>query len=265
MAQNEIIRIRFTMRLFFKLLLLILPVSVFAQDYSWKAVSMDGSRRTAIEKGTLKLKKNSAAARTLKVVQAAQPAMARVKVVIGHSEEALSKAYPESGLSNWNVDVLMQKVGELSGKKIDIGFSNYGGIRVDMPKGDILLDDILSMFPFKNNLVYLEHKGSTIRSLLEWMASKRFEPFGGMKVEVTDGKIVSILVGGEPLQDDKIYTVAANSFILYGGDGLYLAKDAVSMVVYDELVQDAMLESIRKTEAEGKSFVYKCDSRIVVK
>lgn len=253
------------MRLFFKLILLLLPVSVFAQEYSWKADSMDGSRRSAVENGTIKLKKNSAAARTLMVVQDAQPAMARVKEVIGHSKEALSKDYPESGLSNWNVDVLMQKVGELSGKKIDIGFSNFGGIRVDMPKGEILLDDILSMFPFRNNLVYLEHKGSTIRALLESMASKRFEPFGGMKVEVKYGKIESILVGGEPLQDDKVYTVATNNFLLYGGDGIYLAKDAVSMVIYDALVQDAMLESIRRTEAEGKIFEYNCDSRIIIK
>ena len=57
--------------------------------------------------------------------------------------------FPESALSNWFVDILMAKVEKLSGKKVDIGIANFGGIRVDMPQGDIILDDMLSMFPFK--------------------------------------------------------------------------------------------------------------------
>lgn len=253
------------MKLFFQLIICLLPVSVVAQDYTWRADLMDGSRRTAVETGSVKLKKSSAAAKTIKIVEAAQPAMARVKEVIGFSKEALSADYPESGLSNWTVDVIRAKVSELSGKKVDIAFTNFGGIRVDMPKGDILLDDILSMFPFKNNLVYLEHKGSTIRSLVEWMVSKRFQPFSGMKVEVVDGKLMSILVDGQPLEDDKVYTVATNSFLLNGGDGIFLAKDALSQVIYESFVMDAMLESIRNTTAAGKQFEYKCDSRIVIK
>jgi hypothetical protein len=36
-------------------------------------------------------------------------------------------------------------------------------------------------------------------------------------------------------------------------------------VVYDDLMQDAMLESIRKTTAAGKPFEYKSDGRVVIK
>ena len=145
------------MKRLFGLILILCSVSLAAQEYSWESVDMDGSRSAALEKGEIKLKKNSAAAKTIALVEAAQPAMARVKEVIGYSTEALSKSYPESKLSNWTVDTIMEKVASLSGKKVDVGFANFGGIRVDMPKGDILLDDIQSMFPFKNNLVYIEH------------------------------------------------------------------------------------------------------------
>jgi 2',3'-cyclic-nucleotide 2'-phosphodiesterase (5'-nucleotidase family) len=44
----------------------------------------------------------------------------------------------------------MAKVERLAGKKVHVGVGNFGGIRIDMPKGDIILDDMLSMFPFKN-------------------------------------------------------------------------------------------------------------------
>ena len=253
------------MKRLFGLILILCSVSLAAQEYSWESEDMDGSRTAALEKGEIKLKKNSAATKTIALVEAAQPAMARVKEVIGYSTEALSKSYPQSKLSNWTVDTIMEKVASLSGKKVDVGFANFGGIRVDMPQGDILLDDILSMFPFKNNLVYIEHKGSTLRGIFEWMASTRVQPIGGVEMVVQDGKLESLLIGGEPLDDDKVYVVATNSFLLNGGDGFFLAKDAVDMKIYDELVLDAMLESIRKFTAQGRPFEYKLDSRVIIK
>ena len=253
------------MRRIILLVALLLPVSLWAQEYSWETVQMDGSRTAAVKAGKTKVKACSSAAKVMKLVEDAQPAMARVKEVIGFSTEALYKGYPESALSNWTVDTVMEKVEELSGKKVHVGFANFGGLRVDMPKGDILLDDILSMFPFRNNLVYLEHKGSTLRSIFEWMASQHVQPVGGVQVVIENGKLVSLLIEGQPVEDEKIYGVAANSFLLNGGDGFYLAKDALEKVVYKELMQDAMLESIRKTTAAGKAFEYKCDGRVILK
>lgn len=246
-------------------LALLLPLSLLAQEYKWENVPMDGSRTAAVKAGETKVKPNSSAAKVMKLVEDAQPAMARVKEVIGFSKEALYKGYPESPLSNWTVDTIMEKVEELAGKKVHVGFANFGGIRVDMPQGDILLDDILSMFPFRNNLVYLELKGSTLRGIFEWMATANVQPVGGVQVVFDKGKLVSLLIDGQPVEDEKVYGVATNSFLLNGGDGFYLAKDALTKVVYEELMQDAMLESIRKTTAAGKAFEYKCDGRVIVK
>ena len=245
-----------------KFMFFLLPLSVSAQEYQWEKVVMDGSRTAAVNEG--KVKPGKSAAKVMKIVADAQPAMAKVKEVIGFSSEALSVEYPESGLSNWTVDTIMEKVGELSGKKVDVGFANFGGIRVDMPKGDILLDDLKSMFPFKNNLVYLEHKGSTLRSIFEWMAATRVQPVGGVKMVIEDGKLVSLTVGGEPLDDNKVYVVATNSLLLNGGDCLFLSKDAVSQVIYDDLMFDAMLDSIKKMTKESKPFEYKSDGRVII-
>lgn len=253
------------MKRLFGFILLLCSLSLSAQEYSWEYEVMDGSRKSALEKGEIKLKKKSVTAKTIALVDAAQPAMARVKEVIGYSTEALSKSYPQSKLSNWAVDTVIEKVESISGKKVDIGFANFGGIRVDMPKGNIVLDDILSMFPFKNNLVYLEHKGSTLRAIFEWMPQSRMLAAGGAQLVIEDGKLVSVLVGGEPLDDDKVYSVATNTFLLYGGDGVFLAKDALVMKIYDDVLLDAMLESIRKYTAEGRPFEYKLDSRVIMK
>jgi 2',3'-cyclic-nucleotide 2'-phosphodiesterase (5'-nucleotidase family) len=257
-----------------------------AQEYSWKTVPVDGSRTGCISpskdnvrealgyfKGGKYIapdgsvyKRNSAVARTARVVLDAQPKMARVKDVIGHSKEAMVVSYPESALSNWFVDLLMAKVEKLAGKKVDIGIGNFGGIRIDMPQGDIILDDMLSMFPFKNQLVYVEHSGKQIRSILEEMAAGRFQVLGGVRVVAEDGKLVSVEIGGEPLDDDRTYGMATISFLMTGGDGLTLADKALSVTVFEDVdIIDAVLEYVYAETAAGRDIEYKTDGRVVVK
>lgn len=268
------------------IILSLLCLSAAAQDYSWRAVKMDGSRtgtaspskdnvkeslgvykagRYTAPNGTVHGRR-SATARTARVVLDAQPAMARVKDVIGYSPAVMEAYFPESALSNWFVDVLMAKVEKLSGKKVDIGIANFGGIRVDMPQGDIILDDMLSMFPFKNQLVYVEHTGKEIRNILESMAAGRFQVLGGVRVVADGGKLVSAEIGGEPIDDDRIYGLATISFLLSGGDGLTLEQNARSVTVYKDVdVIDAILEHVYAETAAGRPIEYKADGRVVVK
>ena len=281
MAKDEIMG-----RVFYVIVALMVTTALGAQDYTWRHVPVDGSRTGCVSPskdnvaealGSFKggkyitpdgkvYKKNSAVAKTARVVLDAQPEMARVKDVIGYSTEAMVVSYPESALSNWFVDLLMGKVADLSGKKVDVGVGNFGGIRTDMPEGDIILDDMLSMFPFKNQLVYLEHSGKQIRKILEEMAAGRFQVLGGVRVVAEDGKLVSVEIGGEPLDDDRIYGMATISFLLAGGDGLSLADNALSMTVFEDVdIIDAVLEYVYAQTAAGKPIEYKTDGRVVVK
>ena len=198
------------------------------------------------------------------VVTDAQTVMAPVKKVVGYSPVAMKAEYPESALSNLFVDRVMDAVGEVSGRKVDVGIVNFGGIRVDMPEGDVMVDDIRSMFPFRNDLVYLAMKGSDVRAVLDFMAKDGFQVLGGVRVVAKDGKIVSAEVGGRPLDDDAVYGVATISFLLYGGDGLYLAENAVEMVDTSVEIYDAMLKLIEEDTAAGKRITGRADGRVVI-
>lgn len=262
-----------------------LGTTAWAQEYSWEAVEMDGDMTGCISPskdnvpealGTFKggryiapdgkvYKRNSIVAKTARTVMAAQPKMARVKDVIGYSTKAMTVAYPESALSNWFIDILMKKTETLSGKKVHIGIANFGGIRVDMPDGEIILDDMLSMFPFKNYLAYVEHTGKEIRTILESMAAGRFQVLGGVKVVANEGKLVSVEIDGEPLDDEKVYGMATISFLLTGGDGLTLQNNAVSMNVYDDVaIIDAVLEHLAAETAAGRPVEYSTDGRVTI-
>ncbi len=260
--------------------------TVWGQEYEWKAEEMKGERTGCVSPskdnvaeaiGTFKgcryvapngrtYKKNSIVGKTAKIVMDAQPKMARVKDVIGYSPVAMVSAYPESALSNWFVDLLMDKVERLAGKKVDIGVGNFGGIRIDMPQGDIILDDMLSMFPFKNQLVYVEQTGKQIRTVLEDMAAGKFQVLGGVRVVAENGRLVSAEIGGEPIDDEKVYGLATISFLLGGGDGLSLDHNAVSVTVFKDVdIIDAVLEYVYAETAAGRPITYQADGRVTIK
>ena len=258
----------------------------FGQEYEWRVVPMDASRTGCttpsadnVESAIGYFKggkyvapdgkvygRNSIVAKTARAVLDAQPKMARVKEVIAYSTSAMEAHYPESALSNWFIDLLMEQTEKLSGKKVDMGITNFGGIRIDMPEGPVILDDMLSMFPFKNHLVYVEHKGSQIRKILEKMAAGRIEVLGGARIVVEDGKLVSAEIGGKPIDDNKIYGLVTISFLLSGGDGLSLAENAVSVTEYkDVMIIDAVLEHVRAETAAGRPISGQEDGRVVIK
>ena len=80
-----------------------------------------------------------------------------------------------------------------------------------------------------------------------------------------DGKLVSAEIDGEPIDDNKVYGVATVSFLLYGGDGLRLADDAVSLKKFDVDIIDAVLEHVHAETAAGRTIQYESDGRVIIR
>ena len=194
----------------------------------------------------------------------AQPAMAKVKAVIGHSTRTMVRTYPECEIYDWYIDELMRATADSTDKRVDIGFANRGGVRIDMPAGEVLYDDIMSMFPFRNYLCYVALHGRDVRALLDQMAATTLQIVGGVKVTVKNGKIVSALVNGEPLDDDKIYGVATLNFLLDGGDGYKVANNAVEIIKCNGYLYDTMLAYVQSLTAAGKPIEYQNQHWITV-
>ena len=273
------------MRYVFTLLTVCLfTLGLSAQEYTWKAVKMDGSRagcRYAMQDdidesiGTIKrgrytapngrkFKKNSDVAEVAALVINAQPAMYLKKQIIGYTDHEIKEGKPESELSNMIVDLMMQEAQAETGKPVHMGVLNYGGIRTNLPPGRILLDDVESMLPFQNYLVYIQHKGSEIRKILEDMCP-RFQALGGVRVVVENKKITSIEIAGEPLDDDKVYGVVSITFLLNGGDGIFLANNALSVDTLGILVREPVMKHITKETEAGRKIGYKKDGRVIIR
>lgn len=260
--------------------LLFLSAVSCAQTYTWNQIPMDGSRAGATIPNTENVKQalgtvdsgiytapngrqySGMVADVASILIDAQPAMAPVKEYIGFAEEDMILEYPESALSNMIVDCVKNETERVTGRKVDVSLVNFGGIRVDLYKGDVIIDNILSMLPFNNYLCYVSLKGSDLRYMLEKMAETRMQVWGGINITVRGKKLESAVIGGEPLDDEKVYGLATCDFLLNGGDGVYAARNAQELIVSESLVRDAVLPYIRSLTAQGKPVAYKTDGRM---
>lgn len=138
----------------------------------------------------------------------------------------------------------------------DIAIQNSGGIRIDIPEGDITIADVFELLPFANTIVNLEMTGEEVAAVLEEAVAFSVDPDGstgaypygaGIRWDVdlnaADGERLSnieVLVDGAfvALDPAATFTVATNSFTAGGGDG-YFTFEAVAE---DGRLEDTLLE-----------------------
>ena len=209
----------------------------------------------------------SPAAGVASALMEVQPKMAPLKKVIGHSARMMmnDRDNPDLPLGNLFSDILRAYGTKYFGVPMDFAISNFGGIRVPMPKGAVTLEDISSMFPFKNYLCYCKVRGTQLQRLFEQLAAtKAFQPISGATVKVKDHKLVSVLVGGEPIDPERLYHVATIDFLLDGGDGVRLGALAEDVQLTHVLLKDIMLDYVEGMEAAGKIIDSVPDGRVVM-
>ena len=105
---------------------------------------------------------------------------------------------------------------------------NSGSIRKGLPAGTILYQDLLDVFPFENDAVFVQLTGSKLKEFLEHGIA-HYQPdtktnallqTSGIDYDFCpkDKKIKNILVKGQPLDLNKEYTILTASYLAAGGD-----------------------------------------------
>ncbi len=130
----------------------------------------------------------------------------------------------ETNLGNLITDAMLDQT------DADVAFTNGGGIRADIPAGDVTLGDVITVLPFGNIIVTIELTGQELLDALEYgtssapSSSGKFPHVAGitytLNLDAAAGSRVSnVLVDGEALDLSATYTVATNDFLAAGGDG----------------------------------------------
>ena len=140
----------------------------------------------------------------------------------------------------------------------DIGYMNGGGIRADIPAGDITFNQLLNLLPFNNTVVVSEISGQTIKDMLEMTLmswpneSGAFPHISGITFSVNTAIPSSVVIDEnemfvgvsgeyrvydlkiynkesgkyEPIDLNGTYTIAAsNHYLLEYGSGLKMLEN----------------------------------------
>lgn len=210
---------------------------------------------------------DSPAAHVASALMEVQPKMAALKKVIGHSARMMmnDRDNPDLPLGNLIADILKAFGTKHFGVPMDFAIINFGGIRVPMPEGAVTLEDINSMFPFKNYMCYCKMKGTDLQELFHQLAgTKAFQATSGATVRVKKHELESVLVGGEPIDPEHIYNVTTIDFLLDGGDGLRIGALSQDVVLTHVLLKDVILDYVESMEAEGKIIDSASDGRVIM-
>jgi len=169
--------------------------------------------------------------------------LGKTTVELGHDRYA-----GPSLLGEWTCEVMREKVG------VQIAMTNGGGLRTNIPAGEVTAGKLYEVMPFDNTLYTMKLSGADVKANIEhgimnddigWVQVSGVVVTYNKEAEAGNRIISMVLADGTPVEMDKYYTVVTNDFMATGGDK-YNFKNALETVDTYIPVRDAMMDAIEK-------------------
>jgi 5'-nucleotidase / UDP-sugar diphosphatase len=145
------------------------------------------------------------------------------------------------------------------GHPVDFAINNGGGTRTDLPNGSITKKTIYAIIPFDNSVVALTLKGADVQALFDYIATIPQGDGGfpqvsqGVKftINYTTGKCENILINDQPLDLNKQYRIATNSYLASGGNGYQAFTKALDKDDTSKFQRDVFIDYISSFGAKS--------------
>ena len=131
-----------------------------------------------------------------------QPIAAHFDEVVGHATADVSSRGDDAAAYNFVADAVRDTF------RVDVGFENTGGVRAPLVAGEVTRADLVTMDPFDNTVILFKASGAQLKEILA-----RYAPHvSGIRYRLVDGKLDDVTIGGEPIDDSRVYSGATNSY-----------------------------------------------------
>jgi len=175
----------------------------------------------------------------------------------------------ECPMGNIIADAMLDRVKD---QGIEIAIQNGGGIRASIDAGPVTMGEVLTVLPFQNTLSTFQVSGATMVAALENGVSQledgagRFPQVAGMSYAFDPAaepgsRISDVMVGGAPIDMDKMYGVVSNNYVRNGGDGYDMFVSAENAYDFGPDLADVTAEYMA---AQGPVAPF-TDGRITIK
>ncbi|MBH5320403.1 bifunctional 2',3'-cyclic-nucleotide 2'-phosphodiesterase/3'-nucleotidase [Paenibacillus sp. GSMTC-2017] len=164
-----------------------------------------------------------------------------------------TNASGESALGNLIADGMREAM------QSDFAYMNSGGIRNDLPEGNVTYGNAFSVQPFGNVLVKITLTGAQMKELMnqQWAGtSPKIGQISGFTYKYDDSKpagqkiIEMKKADGTVLDDAASYTIAVNDYMASGGDGYSVLLKGTDRVA-GPVDLDATIAYIKAKSADG--------------
>jgi 2',3'-cyclic-nucleotide 2'-phosphodiesterase (5'-nucleotidase family) len=186
--------------------------------------------------------------------------------VIGISDSSMTSSRPESLLTNWVADMLMNESERYVGFKPDLAVINVGGLRAAMPKGNITKENIYEIAPFENALCVVVLTDYELTQLFHQIAHLGGEGISGAHLLIDkNGELLAALVGTDDIDPDRRYKIATVDYLAEGNDGMSafaLSNEHVKPAI---TLRQMLLNYVDKFTKQGEHINSKLDGRIRIK
>ncbi len=185
--------------------------------------------------------------------------------VLTRSTGRIEKGPPGAPLNNLLTDALLQQASLRYGKPIDCSHLNYGGIRNNLPEGNITTGSIFEVMPFDNQLVILTVTGTMLQQLLDHFAKDDRLVVGGLRARIRGGQVQDVtFTNGRTLQPNETYTVAMSDYVADGGDNTGFLRNPVRRETLTYLIRDTLIDYFRQQGKSGQPITPTSDGRFTV-
>lgn len=131
-----------------------------------------------------------------------KPMAARFDEVVGRAAGDFSSRGDDEAAYNLVADAVRETY------QVDFDLENTGGVRAPLVAGEVTSGDLVTMDPFDNKVVLFKVTGRQLKDLLA-----RYAPYpSGLRYRLNDRQVVEATIGGVPIEDDKVYSGATNSY-----------------------------------------------------
>ena len=187
-----------------------------------------------------------------------------MNTVIGQSEIAMNRRRPECLLGNLVAEVLRQSAARVLGKPADMGLVNVGGLRADVGEGNFTISNAFEVLPFENSLCVLTLNGTQMKELMANIATRGGESISGATLVFNSNKeVIEATVQGEPIDDNRLYTLGTIDYLSEGNDGLHALPKALKKDCPDGLtLRSLFIEYVQEQTRQGKKITSQLDGRV---
>ena len=176
----------------------------------------------------------------------------KIGIVQGRLEKRLVRDYNrESSLGNFVADVMK----EISGAQAAV--TNAGGLRADLPEGEVTNGNVLDALPFVNTVVVCEMTGAQIREVMEqgFSLERGMIQVSGLKAvydmsKPVGSRLATLEINGSLVYERKTYRIATNSFVAQGGD-LYSTFLNTKQEEEGPLLSDIVMDYLKRKGTVG--------------